>query len=92
MKKKLLLLLPLLIAGFSLLPAEAGNYVQLQDNEYSDNPNVDVFKPTSGVKVKTSPLAQMMENATKNATQKNNNTNSVQKTTQQKPANQSSWF
>lgn len=66
-------------------------YIQKQDNEYENNPNVDVFKPTSGAKITPSPLAQMMENATKNATQKNNQATNQQKKSQQQK-NQSSWF
>lgn len=34
------------------------------------SPTVDKFVPSTSVKVKTSPLADMMENATKNATSK----------------------
>lgn len=89
MKKALLLILPIIIIGMNCINADA-YYIQKQDNEYENNPNVDVFKPTSGAKINPSPLAQMMENATKNATQKKNQ--QQQNKTNQKQNNQSSWF
>lgn len=68
MKKALLFLLPSLILFFNGIEAGA-YYVNIPDKEQENNPNVDVFKPESGVKIKASPLAQMMEDATRNATQ-----------------------
>lgn len=89
-KKLVAFILPVLILGIGGLQAGA-YYVQVQDNSYDDNENVDVFKPQSGVKIKPSPLAQMMENATKNATQKNNQVQQKQTNTQTQKK-QSSWF
>ncbi len=68
-----------------------GLAVNAQQNQ---NPNVDTFVPSSGVKIKPSPLAQMMENATKNATQpKSQNNNSQQDNSNNKKNNNtSSWF
>ncbi|MCD7780553.1 MAG: hypothetical protein LUH05_07780, partial [Candidatus Gastranaerophilales bacterium] len=55
------------------------------DGNNDDNPNVDKFVPTSGVKIKESGLARMMENATRDAmdSSKGNKKSSVQKKTQQ---------
>lgn len=88
-RKAKLIVLPLLIIGFTSIGAEA-YYIQQQDNNYEENSNVDVFKPTSGAQVKASPLAQMMENATKNATQRKNQ--QKQNNTNKKQNNQSNWF
>ncbi len=93
MKKilSLALLLGLLVTSFS--QAYARNlYVEDTENQ-NNNPNADKFVPTSGVKIKPSPLAQMMENATKNAMNKNNN-NSQNQQNEQKKNNNSNfrWF
>jgi len=60
------LLLASIIVCTSSLIASAASYFY-DDGSNNDNPNVDKFKPTSGVKIKESGLARMMENATQNA-------------------------
>ena len=67
MKKKFFsILLTTLIVCSAALAANAASYFY-DDGSNEDNPNVDKFKPQSGVKIKESGLARMMENATQNA-------------------------
>ncbi len=91
MKKALLLILPVLILGFNCLQAGA-YYVPLYDESNEDNPNVDVFKPQSGVKIKPSPFAQMMENATQKAVDKQNSYKNQQQKQQQNKPQANTWF
>lgn len=59
----------ILIVGFivfcSSLSSDASYYYDDGANE--NNPNVDKFKPTSGVKIKESNVANWMENTTRKA-------------------------
>lgn len=57
------------------------------DGANNDNPNIDKFKPTSGVKIKESNIAGWMENATKNAMNGNKNKNQKSNYTQQQTKN-----
>ena len=61
--KKLLLLT--VIIAISVLSANATYVYENKNGEYATD--VDKFVPQSGVKVKTSKLADMMENGTRNA-------------------------
>ncbi len=90
MKKILALLLPLSILFINSIAANA-YYVAVPDKNNENNPNVDVFKPESGVKIKASPLAQMMEDATRNATQSNKYQQSQREKKQYKQY-KNSWF
>ena len=74
--KKLLIIISMITISISQVYAY-NLYVEDTENQ-NNNQNVDKFVPTSGVKIKPSPLAQMMENATKNATQKTNNNQNKQ--------------
>lgn len=89
MKKILIFLLPIFIVSISGIEANA-YYVNIPDKSNENNENVDVFKPESGANIKPSPLAQMMENATKNVTQ--NNTYKQNKKTQPNKQYKNSWF
>ncbi len=72
--KKLLLFL--IIAFLTVLSANATYVYENKNGEYSTD--VDKFIPQSGVKVKTSKLADMMENGTRNAMEGNNGQSSMQ--------------
>lgn len=77
----------------SITQAYAYNNLYIEDTEnQNNNPNVDKFVPQSGVKIKPSPLAQMMENATKNAMGKNNNTQKNKQQNQKKNNNNNYSF
>lgn len=73
------LIIAILFAGLLSLSAHASYYFDDGSNE--DNPNVDKFKPTSGVKIKESNIAGWMENTTRNAMNGNKNSKSNNKTT-----------
>ena len=61
----------LMILETTICPAIASYYYD--DGANSDNPNVDKFKSTSGLKIKESNIANWMENATRNAMEGNKN-------------------
>ena len=63
------------IISYSCIAVSASYYYD--DGKNEDNPNVDKFKPTSGIKIKESNVANWMENATRNAM--NGNKNNTQK-------------
>ncbi len=77
-----------------LIIAVAFSIGLVSNAQQNQNSNVDTFVPSAGVKVKPSPLAQMMENATKNATQpkKQNNNTSQNNSNNGNNKNTSSWF
>lgn len=93
MKKTISLLFSILILMVATLPANAYSiYVEDKENQHY-GPNVDKFQPSTGVKIKPSGLAQMMENSTRKATQKNKNYTKPQQTqTQTQPKNSYSFF
>lgn len=76
MYKKSFLLIITLLFCCTCLTVNASYYYD--DGKNEDNPYVDKFKPTSGVKIKESNVANWMENATRNAMtgNKNNSQNS----------------
>ena len=77
----------------SATQAYAYNNLYIEDTEnQNNNPNVDKFVPQSGVKVKPSPLAQMMENAAKNAMGKNNTQTNKQQNQKKNNNNSYSLF
>ena len=92
MKKLLSVLFSVMILGVATLPASAYSiYVEDKENQHY-GPNVDKFQPSTGVKVKPSGLAQMMENSTRKATQKNKNYTQQKQTQQTQPKNSYSFF
>ena len=50
-----------------LISLSAQGAIYYDDGTNDDNPDIDKFVPTHGVKIKESKLAGMMENATRNA-------------------------
>ncbi len=75
MNKKFFVLIIAFMFCSVYLTANASYYYD--DGKNENNPYVDKFKPTSGVKIKESNVANWMENATRNAM--NGNKNNSQK-------------
>ena len=63
--KKFLIIISVVMFFYTITAADATYVYENKDGEYSTD--VDKFIPQSGVKIKTSKLANMMENGTRNA-------------------------